>query len=678
VKPLWMVFAVLSLAPQTQTPAPAPTTGTASIAGTVVNDEERAVPVRRAVVTVAGSGLVPSRSAITDDDGRFLIERLPAGRFTIRVSRASFITSIYGAKRPGKPGTPVVVAAGQRVADLRVTLWRGAVIAGSVRTEDGQPAPGLPVRVFAARQSNEPSIFTLDNNGVKTNDAGEFRIFGLQPGTYLVSVTPPVLQGMPPISVSEAEMDAAFAALRARKPAPATTPASPPPTATSTPSRSRATPAPPPPTPAPLAPSKPFAYSAIYFPGTANMSQATPITLVAGQVIDNVDLQLQRVATASIGGIVTMPDGAGAAGARVQVTQTPPPGYTLEVPMQAAGTAYATALPDGRFRIPAVGPGEYTLTARANPPGVVSSGFEGGPALWSEQRLSVSGGDITDLPLNLEPGPALTGRIAFSEGTLKPPADLTQLRVSLVTPASLTSRAPRLGSEFNPAPPMALKADGTFEIGGIPPGAYLFQVTGPGVGPAGWWMRSMISGDRDRDLLDRLIEVRPGSPSMNVVLSMSDRHTELSGTLRTQTGQPQADVVVIAFSSDRTMWGQAARRVRAVRPGADGRYAMPDLPPGDYLVGVVTDVDPEDVQNSALLETLIPASVKVTIGEGEKKVQDLAIATADRLTSAHEAHHSIGCGWTLSPGWYRGSADPSACHRPDAAGRPGTAAATDT
>ncbi len=183
-----------------------------------------------------------------------------------------------------------------------------------------------------------------------------------------------------------------------------------------------------------------------------------------------------------------------------------------------------------------------------------------------------------------------------------------------------------MGSEFNPAPPIPLRADGTFEIGGIPPGGFLFQLTGPGVGPSGWWMRSMKSATPgEPDLLDRLIQVRPGTPSMNVVLAMSDRHTELSGTLRTATGQPHADVFVIAFSTDRTMWGPSARRVRAVRPGADGRYSMPDLPPGEYLLGVVTDVDPEDWQNAALLEQMVPTSVTVTIGEGEKKVQDLQL-----------------------------------------------------
>ena len=612
--PRWIVGLTLSLLPLAtmaqQTPSRdaltlTPTTGSASIAGTVVNDEERAPPVRRAVVTVAGSGLVPSRSAITDDDGRFSIERLPAGRFTITVSRASFITSTYGAKRPGKPGTPVIVAAGQRVTDLVVKLWRGAVIAGVVRTEDGQPAEGLPVRVIAAHPSAEPSIVTLDNNGVKTNDAGEFRIFGLPPGAYLLCVTPPVLRGTSPTASSEAEMDTALAALRTRAAAlPGGRPA---PSTAAQPAAAR------------LVTSPPFAYAPIYFPGTANISQATPIALVPGQLVDNVSLQLQRVATASVGGIVTLADGRGASGASIQITQTQPPSYTLDAPLQAT----AMTLPDGTFRIPAVSPGDYTLTARATPPGVVVSSPFGGPALWSEMKLSVSGVDLTGLTLRLESGPALTGRVAFAEGTLKPPADLTQWRVSLATPASLKSRGPVMGSRFNPAPPVALKADGTFEISGIPPGAFLFRLAGPALGPTGWWVRSMIAGDRD--LLDRLIEIRPGNPSMNVVVSMSDRHTELSGSLRTSTGQPGADVFVIAFSSDRTMWGPGARRVRAVRPGADGHFSMVDLPPGEYLLGVVTDIDADDWENPAVLDQLVPTSIKIRIAEGERKVQDLQL-----------------------------------------------------
>jgi hypothetical protein len=521
-----VVLLALALAPQT--PTPTPTTGTASIAGTVVDDQARAVPVRRAVVTVAGPGLVPSRSAITDDDGRFAIDRVPAGRFTISVSRASFVTSLYGAKRPGKPGTPIVVAAGQRVTGLVVKLWRGAVIAGVVRTEDGQPAEGLPVRVIAARQASEPSIFTLDNNGMKTNEAGEFRIFGLPPGSYLLSVTPTVLRGTSPTATSEAEMDAALAALRTR--AAATTAGRP---ASALPPTSR-----------------PFAYAAIYFPGTASMSQATPITLAPGQIVEGVDLQLQRVSTASIGGIVTHPDGRGASSASIQIVEAPPPGYTLDTPLQAT----ARTMPDGTFRIPAVSPGDYTLTARATPTGVATSGRGGGPALWGEMKLSVSGNDIGGLTLGLESGPALTGRVAFAEGALKPPADLTQWRVSLVTPASLTRRGPVMGSRVQLR--TSDRAQRGWHVRDCRHSAGRSCSTTARRGPAGWWMRSMSIGDRDP--LDRPSRLPGQSVDERRALDVRSAH-RVVGHIAHPTGQPEST------SRDRVL----------VRHGGSGREAGP-------------------------------------------------------------------------------------------------------
>ena len=156
--------------------------------------------------------------------------------------------------------------------------------------------------------------------------------------------------------------------------------------------------------------------------------------LVPGQVVDDVNLRLQRVATASVGGIVTLPDGRGASGASIQLVQTPPLGYTLDAPLQAT----ARTIPDGTFRIPAVSPGDYMLTVGATPTGGALSGRGGGSAVWSEMKLSVSGDDISGLTLRLESGPALAGRVAFADGTLKPPADLTQWRVSVATPASLS------------------------------------------------------------------------------------------------------------------------------------------------------------------------------------------------------------------------------------------------
>ena len=54
-----------------------PTAGTASVAGTIVTDEAVPHAVRRAIVTLSGAELIPSRSTVTDDEG---VLRLPVSR----------------------------------------------------------------------------------------------------------------------------------------------------------------------------------------------------------------------------------------------------------------------------------------------------------------------------------------------------------------------------------------------------------------------------------------------------------------------------------------------------------------------------------------------------------------------------------------------------------------------
>jgi hypothetical protein len=582
-----------------------PTTGTGSISGVVVTDGDQPRPVRRAIVSLTGDGLRPNRGAITDDDGRFAIGNLPAGRFTLTVTRGAFITSVYGAKRPGRQGTPIAVRDGEKVTNITVTIWRGAAISGVVRDDAGALARNVPVRAISAHAASTTGIFTLSNNGVTTNDTGEYRIFGLEPGSYVV-VAKPVGTGEPMTAMSEADVDAALEAVRTKSTAP--------------PARAVGTGG------ASAMPFAPFDYAPVFFPGALNITQATPVTLGPGQEMANVDFTLQRVPTLVVDGVVTKPDGQPAAGATVQIMAATPPGpYAIDAPFLAS----ATADPEGRFRFAQMTQGDYQILVRApvqppTPPpangGFVSFSPNGqGPQLWGEQNVTVGGADVHSLGIRVEPGVTVSGRIEVSSDSAAKP-NLVQVRVLLLLPAIANGASGAATRTIQLGPGGTTKADGTFEVANQPPGSFLFIVGGL---PKGWTALSAMAGGRD--LLDGAVTYPLGTVLTDVVVTITDRHSEISGTLQQASGQPASDVFVIAYSADRRTWGPNSRRVKAVRPSVDGHYAIADLPPGDYLVAAVADVDPGEWEDPAFLAQLVPASLKLTVADGEKKVQNLRL-----------------------------------------------------
>lgn len=600
------IVAALVVAPP-QTPARdaavTPTTGTASISGVVVTDATPAEPVRRAIVTVTGPDLHPSRGAITDDDGRFRIVALPAGRVTMTVARASFITSAYGAKRAGRPGTAIAIQNGESIENLVVTLWRGAAISGIVRDEFGTPVSGVGVTAFPARPVRGATVQTLNNNPTTTNDLGEFRIFGLEPGTYIVGATPSSGSGGAMIAMNDAEVDRALAVIRSGQRS-----AQP-----SQPVQDQQA-------------SPPFDYAAVYFPGTSTRSLATTMTLAAGEARTGVDFSLQRVATARVEGVITRPDGQMAVSADVQLTEMTTAGpFAPDVPL-----VFTTRTgPDGRFRFSQVTPGAYRLVARvaASPPqnpaaAGFASPFPTGPTFSGVDEITISGNDVSGLAIQLQPGLTLSGRLQF-QGQSRPPANLANVRLALVPPQVAALRpGARIDSIAMPAPG-TVKADGTFQFDNIVPGRYLLRIAGTDIGGAGWYPRSALLNGRD--LLDAGIDISRGDNLQGVVITLTDQHTELSGTLQTPDGKPVSDVFVLAFSTDKTWWGPNARRVQAVRPGLDGRFTFADLPPGEYALAGATSVDQGDWEDPAFLEPFLPTASRITLGEGEKKVQNLRV-----------------------------------------------------
>jgi len=129
-----------------------------------------------------------------------------------------------------------------------------------------------------------------------------------------------------------------------------------------------------------------------------------------------------------------------------------------------------------------------------------------------------------------------------------------------------------------------------------------------------------------RDLLDAQIEVRPGLNISDVVLTFSDKHTEISGSLQTAAGRPASDYSVVVFPASSALWGVAVRRIKSTRPANDGTFAVRDLPAGDYLIAALDDLDPADLNDPRFFQQLVPAALKLTLLDGERKTQDLVLA----------------------------------------------------
>ena len=606
-----LLLGLLALVQQRDT---AVTPGTGEIAGVLMSADAQPVPIRRAVVSIASDALAAPRSTITDDAGRFTFTKLPAGAYAITAKKAAYLQAEFGASKPGRSGSKLALASGERRA-VALTMFRGAAIGGTLRNLNGAPVAGVSVIAIGVKTIGQRDRTPIDP--VVTNDRGEFRIYGLMPGEYLVAAAP-AAGGSGEIGARPAaEMDALLAALSQR------------PNATTT---SKA----PPPAPEPSA----VGYAAIYFPGTPLLSEAERIRLAPGDD-RSVNFNVTRVPVASIEGIVMgdVPSPAGVLMAIVPETS----------PFRGGGprpVMPVTSVPpnqDGAYKYGNLPPGRYQIVARARrgsgepapppPPGsrIGGSGVPAGIPLgtgvmmYGVADVEVRGQDIKGVNITLQPGGTIAGKIVFDSTGTPAPVDFGRIRVGITLAGEaygMNIGTTRMGNMLSDVPQVGVNSDGTFLISGVGPARYTFTVTLPPNLASTWKLRSAIVDGRD--LVDAEV-IGPAVAIRGVTVTLSDKRTELTGTLVSGTGQPAADHYVIAFSTDRAHWRDGSRRILSARPATDGRFVFTDLPAGEYFVAALTDLDPLEWQDAAFLEQVAPGAIKISVGEGEKKVQDLRI-----------------------------------------------------
>ena len=137
---------------------------------------------------------------------------------------------------------------------------------------------------------------------------------------------------------------------------------------------------------------------------------------------------------------------------------------------------------------------------------------------------------------------------------------------------------------------------------------------------SGWRIKAVLQ--RGVDVTDTGVVFRPSERVDDVQIVLSNRLSVVSGSVRTDGGEPAKDYVVIVFADDPDRWGPMSRHVGSARPDQQGQFEVKGLPPGNYLALAVDhleegqDRDPEFLQQMRPVGHELRARESGSVAEG--------------------------------------------------------------
>ena len=311
------------------------------------------IPLACTTVSVLGNG-APIRRSSTDPQGRFAFTDLKAASYFVTATRPGYTVLQYGQERSGQEGKLVAVTDGRAVTDINIALPRGSAITGTITDETGDPVEGAQVRVLklAMVDGRQAALAPQSTGTQRSDDRGRYRLFGLLPGRYLVSVT-----GDDGISTNVSRLGAIV--INNSQPAG-------------------------------------LASAPMFYPGTPDPSLAALLTVEPGRDLAGIDVSLRPVQGGTITGKAFDSEGQPLRSGVLLAVSQRSGGIMLE-PRQARVDA------SGSFSFRNVPPGEYVLQAMA-------PRAQAAPDFVAE-FVRVADSDPLPIVLRTSPGPTIEGRI---------------------------------------------------------------------------------------------------------------------------------------------------------------------------------------------------------------------------------------------------------------------------
>ncbi|HEX3703537.1 MAG TPA: carboxypeptidase regulatory-like domain-containing protein [Vicinamibacterales bacterium] len=346
-------------------------------------------------------------------------------------------------------------------------------------------------------------------------------------------------------------------------------------------------------------------YAASYYPGTPEAREAQLVPVALAQDVVGIDMLLSRTRTARISGQLVNAAGEHALGGSLTLTTSQRSTSLANLPVGAR------VQPDGQFEFTNVPPGQYIIRSD-----------RGRPNEWTEGEfgtlpVSVDGTDAADLVLHTSLGSRIHGQITFDTKDLssRPAASSIQI---VPTPV-----------DFDLAPHNVARADihtdWSFDIAGVNGPRRLQLVRAP----AGWGLEDVrVTGI---SVIDRPLAFGRSEQSLrDVEVVLTDRVSELKGTVTDDDKQPVVGSMVVVFSTDRDRWYPGSRFFGVATSAGGGVFTLAGLPFGTYYAAAVARplAEGEDAwQDQAFLDTILPRASTVVLREDQKQTLDLRVST---------------------------------------------------
>ena len=318
-----------------------------------------------------------------------------------------------------------------------------------------------------------------------------------------------------------------------------------------------------------------------YFPGTQDVREATRIPVRAGTEQGGTDFVVGFTPAATVRGTVV-----GDSGRAGRATLFLSNGFD---------TATTAAGPDGSFAFRNVSPGPYQLTAILLPPSVARP-------MTSSTPISIDG-DLDGVVVKMDRGGTLRG-IVTTEDNAPRTFDVSQMTVGL-RPAPETSYS--LGSSSE----VAVRSDGAFEatnVGGV------LLIRTPML-PDGWMLDRVLAGVED--VTDSGVWVTKGESVDDVRVVLTNRVTEIAGSVLDEEQTPVGSCVIVVFPDDSARWASPSRFVATAAPDKTGRFTVHRLPPGTYRAVALEFLEEGAEQDSEVLTSLRGRALKFDLEKGQ-------------------------------------------------------------